>query len=391
MRFPVGVLLGSLTFAATVTPAAGPRDASPGTDHRLQTRLSAPAPAAAPDWVKQWRMELSGRDFDSRETSTKLVNFRFDLQLKYRLSEDVLLKIAPAARLQSGATQSSDGRLSPENKIYFREASALWRAGSFALLKAGALDMGETHSPLLLDPRPFPAARAQISYGDGDWRLSLLAEGAVPTTVGLNTNQGEKEPTPVFQSYSLRHDWKSGPLWKGMLRAGAFAFSALPTSLANDSRLLGNTVDTVSDTESRFRERYAGVEAQGELRFPLPGPVDGRLRASHVRNTSAPDGFNQASQFAADLTWRWDTRRDLLLGAEAFRAEPDAAVASFVQDAYSGTNRAGYRVDAGIAFGKRKAARLVGGAGESQLIYQNSPQSRERFVIMKLETDYADF
>ncbi|MBX3041470.1 MAG: hypothetical protein KF789_12250 [Bdellovibrionaceae bacterium] len=342
------------------------------------------------DWNGRWKFSLAGQDYDDQKTTSTLVNFRFEAMIRYYLSEDLLFKVTPMARLQSGTTQSSRGELSPENRIYFNEASATWRALSFAFLKAGALDQGESHTPLLVGSRPFPGARASLLFGDRTIRYGLVAETAIPTAVSLTTNQNEKEPTPTLSSAGLRFDWTDGDLWKFSAKAGAFEYKNLSTSIASSSFLLGNEVDAVSDTEFRFNKPYKGFEAMMKFEFPLFGSLDGSLHGEVVQNTSAPAKENLAWRAGGGLSMQWNSRLSLLLQGESFRIEPDAAVASFVDTGFSGTNRNGYRVESGIIFGKTRS-KVLAGFSESNLIYVNDRQSRDRFVQIKLETGYADF
>lgn len=186
-----------------------------------------------------------------------------------------------------------------------------------------------------------------------------------------------------------RLEWKNGPLWNATLRFGSFIYSNLPSGTSNDSAILGNTVLRLADSESAFIYQYQGYEALASVHFPL-GRWDGDFTTSGLENTAAPAGKNAAWMTKGRIKIPWNSKLDLLAGGEAYHIESDSAVASFVDDSYLGTNRNGYAAEAGVAFGKHKI-RLVGHLGESDVIVQNDPQSRDQYFVLKLESDYADF
>lgn len=357
---------------------------------RLQTQVPRQNEPQLGGWEARWKLELAGQDYDNEQSASKLVNVRLQTTARYFLTEDLLFKISPTARLQSGATQSSQGELSPDNRVYVNEASATWRALPFTFLKAGAMDQGELHTPLVVGSRPFPGARLSFLFGDRHVRYGLVGETAIPTSVALTTNQSEKESTPTLNSVFLRFDWRGNEIWSASAKVGAFEFRNPNSAMAASGFLLGNEVDAVSDTEYRFNKDYRGLQAQFSVQFPLMGPFDGRLNAEAAQNTGAASGENQAWRAGGGVRGRWNARTDLLASGEVFRIEPDATIAGFVDSAYSGTNRNGYRFELGMAFGPRKTKVLVG-FSESDLIYLNDRQSRDRFAQVKLEMGYADF
>lgn len=352
--------------------------------------LKGPMEHPRRSWDGGWKASLSGQNYEDHQNSSALVNFRIETQFRYTLDNNLLLKVSPLARLQSGATQSSQGTLSPENKLYFREASATWRALPFAFLKAGALDQGETHTPLLLDSRPFPATRVSLLSKSSVSRFGVSAEAAVPTSVGLSTNQAEKESMPQLVSAQLRWQWTPSPLWETSIRAGVFEYRNLTTGIAADSYLLGNEADALSDTEYRFNKKYQGAEALIRSSFPLGGPLAGELALDGLQNSGAVAGENTAWRAGINIIYAWDLRTKWFGGIESFRVEPDAAVASFVDTRFSGTNRNGYAAEVGVEFGKSRS-RIRAGLRESNLIYANDRQGKDRSMYIGLETGYAEF
>lgn len=339
-------------------------------------------------WDLHWGLSLGGSDFESHEAAKKIVNSRFDFAWRMRAHESFLLKVSPSLRLETGSVQSPDGSLRADNGFIFSEASANWTPFSRNLVQLGALNQAEMHHPILVGERPFPAARWTVALPFESFWARLRAESAVPTTLGLTTNQNEKEPTPSLNTVGLRvgSDNKRGFTSEFVLNY--FQYSSLPASTAQESSLLGNTVDRYSDTESHFREAYRGLETSGALNIPLAGALDLQTHAAYVRNTAVASGLGDAwsagggVRFGSERKMRWS------LGGEAFRLEPDATVATFLGMDYRATNRQGYALNMGLSW-DRDRYRVTSRVEESDVIFVNNPQSRERYIRLTLETRHA--
>lgn len=357
----------------------------------LQSPLALAQSSSAPTSTAKtsptaWKMGLSGVNAKNLEQEASLVHMRLDLRSQFSLSETLLLRLEPAANLATGSTQSYAGELRPENRVFLTEASAEWTAHEFFQTRAGALNMAPVHTRLLLGEQTFPALRLQA--GDQSWQLR--AESAIPTSVALTTNQGDKEPLPQFQSLSLLwSNQESDGLGQEVL-LGGFSYSQLPSSVANESGLKGNRVVRLTDLDVRFASSFRGWEARWRSGFALGSRWRLFARLEALRNLESTESLGQSQLASARVVYRWDRRTDLLVGAESFRLGPDSVPAAYTDTSFSGTNRVGYAVEAGLRFGARKTLLRLKG-GESQVLFENPPQSRENFILMQLETAYAQF
>lgn len=374
--------IAQATATATSTQKALPHSS-------LQTEVGAPTRAER-EWTSSWRLQLASSTIDSVDTSAKMVRLRLDAKVKYLLSDDLRLLVAPSARLQTGSAQVPDPRMAPTNQLILNEAVLAWTPFSALVFKAGALDEGQIHAPVLLDSRPFPGARAAALWGDKEFRGGIVGEASVPTSTSLSTNQGAKEPTPDFSSVGLLLDNPDRDGFGFNVYAGAYAFRNLPSSVAADSALLGNNFTRPTPNEAIFATGFRGLEARARLNAPVYGRLSTTLFGSATQNSDAPAGMNTGWNGGGGFRYGWSRFTDVVVTGEAFRLEMDSAPASLNGEQFSGTNRNGYAFETGLSFGKRKTL-VVGRYGESELIYQNSPQNREKFFLLKVETSYADF
>ncbi len=387
LAFIVAIALSGLFPMISWLPAASAQMQS-----RQKLQIVTGTKAKQPDdaWKARWKIGLSGSQSRSENTAAHLVDFSSDFDLKYFFDPSFYISISPSLQFQTGSTQSPDPGTQPANSVQFNEASANWKPTTWSHLLAGALDQGARHSRLLIGSRPFPGARSQLEFGEDKLLARVAAETAIPTSSSLSTNANQIEPTPSFNSAQLELEGKPSVRGHWLMGAGVFAYENLPSAMAYESSFRGNTVDRLTDTHSVFREHYRGVEGRVLADLPVIKRVSLKLNAEGLQNTAVQSGLNQAWAAGGGLGFRWDRSTDIAITGEAFRIEPDAAVASFISGDFGSTNRVGYAGELKLSFQKGRY-NISTRAGESELIFVNSPQSRERFFLVRLETGYVDF
>ena len=359
-------LLGiSLSFAASVAPK------SPG-------QLEA-----------AWRMSLAGVNAQDAQSSSKYVGFGMETKSKYYLHPDLYFSLDPLIRFENGSYQSLDGERKNESGLYLMEAAAHWAFLQNASFAAGALNQSKNHSELLIGNQAFPAVRADIQlFKLGDLQAILSAEQAIPTSSSLSTNTNSVESMPRFMSASLAINYETALyFWK--TRIGSFAFDNLPSAVAAESGLRGNTVLSLTESESLFIYGYQGIEATTSFRAPVMRGWDFISEASYLQNNKAKTDLSHAFTATVGSEFFFIGRKSLDVKLTGFRIEPDAAVAYFNSNRYYNTNRVGYSLESFLNFKKYKfniGARYT----EAEVIFLNPPQSREKSMMLILETAYAN-
>ena len=337
-----------------------------------------------------WRTALEGVNDQDSQSSGKFVSFHLNAKMDYQLAPQVLLNLNPQIRFESGSFQSVDGDRGNESGVYFREAAAHWLFATNSRLSAGALDQSTMHSDLLIGEQAFPAARAKWQMFEvHSWSMVLEAEDAIPTSMGLSTNTAGVEETPQFVSASLALNYEPNPQYHWDTRIGTFSYSHLPTAVAYQSSLRGNTVLSLTDNESIFVYNYEGVEAETKARFPVMRGWDFISKAAYLQNDKADNKNSRAYELTAGSEFFFVGRKSLEVSFQAFRIEPDAAVSYFNSENYfNNTNRIGYNIQSYINF-KKYGFRIGVSYTDAEVIYLNPVQTRERSVLLKLETFYA--
>lgn len=355
-----------------------------------QGQISTALPEAKKEskFSAEWRLRLSGSDMHDEQSQSKVVDIRAEIKAKYLLSSSLQLDIQPTLRLQSGQTQSVDGADKPENKITLNQAAAHYLPFQGFRLSAGALNQRHMHTQLLMDNLAFPAARMEGLLKYGNFKTSLAVESAIPTSTSLSTNTKELEPTPSLNSAALKLNWQASKNLYWKTTAGYFVFNNLPSAVAQQSRLLGNEVDKISDAQYVFMNKYEGIQASTEFEFPVLSALDINIGGEYLINQKATSDNNQAYRFFANSEIHLTKNMGLIIGGSYFSVAPEAAVAYFNATGFE-TNRVGYAAESALSFNKEGF--LVGlKYVDAEVMFANTVQSREKTLFIKLETFYAD-
>jgi hypothetical protein len=228
----------------------------------------------------------------------------------------------------------------------------------------------------------------QSLFRVGPGIAGLVIESAIPTSTSLSTNTQEKEPTPTLNSASVRLNFNSSKnaFWRN--KVGYFIYNNLPSAVAQQSMLLGNEVNTISDAHYEFVNKYAGIEAGTEMQIPLGAIMDITLESEYVKNTQAKEDVNTAYNVALGSILHVSSALDITLKGKYYSVAPEAAVSYFNSRGYE-TNRIGYEVSGYLNFLKQ-GYNLGASYKDAEVMFTNTVQSREKTIMIKLETSYAN-
>lgn len=328
-----------------------------------------------------WNFTLSNsqnRDELNQKNMTA-ANIGFDLT--YDLTSILRLRLDPRFSFETGYLQTENETDSSQSSFKAKEASANLTPVEYVEISAGALNQSALHSTILLDDIAFPAARLTLqSSADNNLRVGLKAQSAIATSSSLATDTKEFEPTPTFNSAGLffEGEWSK---FKMNVRANYFQFKNLPSSLANVSGILGNTVTTNGDI-SEFNYQYRGYEVAGGAKSRL-GPMTYEIKAALVKNTAVSSALGDGFRVENSLGFKVHRQWALFPTYEYFKIEPDAIVANYNAKSLT-ANRAGYR--AGFVVEMLKTFKAGIKAGVRDVVYVSTTQSREKTLDLELET-----
>jgi hypothetical protein len=357
-------------------------------DNSLSTALEI-----KPENVVQWNLKFDGKsieegiDQEFLNKSAQIFDVRLRAKMKYWLTGTLSVDFRPVVKFQSGRSQSLDGAENPTDSFSLKQAALRWTPNSYFAMLAGSLNQGTLHTSVVADDIPFPAFRVGARMKPGNFEFGLFGEVSVPASNSLDTNTNEVEPNPIKEALQIQMNWKPNSLLFVKNKFGTYHYKNLPSEVANQSKLLGNTTTTITDDVAAFDFEFRGVEAKTELQIPI-SQFDLTLIAEGARNSGAPETKNTAYLGSIGLRWHASSRNSFFAQGWRFRVESDVAPAVFSSRDLFRTNRNGYEAQLGWHLKKEKfEIKMV--YKEADVIEETPAQSRVRYYGLELETDYG--
>lgn len=262
------------------------------------------------------------------------------IELKKNFDDQLILLARPAFRFVTGRDQDVFADRLPKDKIYADEAKISYLPMAGSALEGGALNQSHLENGLLVDDRPFPAARAQIGLQPANAMvLELSAQLAIPSSYTLEAQATDNEPLPKLQTYSVMLDQLVSQDLSISAGATYFKFDDLPQIVAVGSKRLGNSVDVFSSSTGRFLYAYQGVAVQLQADYKL-GAWDLMWRGEGIHNTEAPSELGTGYVSTLQAQRPVSPIHQAGVSASYYRVQPDTAPAMYTDALYS-NNRIG--------------------------------------------------
>ena len=353
--------------------------------------ITQPIPVGESEWSRKnltatWGLAMDAKHADDEQANQKTQStLGLRLNFGYDLTSFLNLQINPRVNSRNGYIQAADSANTPKgSSIDVAEASTNLHDKEWVQLSLGALNQSDQFSSLLIDSElAFPAARLAFNVGEKTHSFAgIYAEAAVPTSSSLTTNSKDFEKTPSFTAAGLRGKLNAQG-WTLKARANYFEYRDLPTTVATDSSVLGNSSSTNSQSASNeFLYDYHGLESGLSTRLDVNRNLGFEVEGNYIQNQAAPTGLNQGYNAKAKMDI-WTRQLKWTPSFEYFDLQPDSAVAYYNSSDYQ-TNRVGYL--AGIALQYHKMFKVEFKGGERDVAFETATQSRERFFSLTLET-----
>jgi hypothetical protein len=332
-----------------------------------------------------------GTDFSSFGSETEqaqTAGFGVTGQFEHQLVDDLKIRVRAEGKFESGHAQSRFGDNTPQTGIFLQEAVLAYKPFSFLALDGGAIDQSYLKSALLIDKHTFPGAMEKVLIGDRKLGAEFQFEQAIPTSTTLTTETEGQEETPTFMAQTLTLQAEPTRSWFMQVYGTHYQFNNLPSKVANDSELYGNTMGVdVGLNASSFLFQFDGWLAGAETSVRILPSWKIGMGAQYLQNMKAPTGFNAGSMAFLDSTVSITPFVDIVPRGEIFFLESDVVPGAYNSSDFGHNNRDGYAADLDFVFKKSKfkiGARYV----NANLINPNDSQSAQQTILLKLETLY---
>lgn len=342
--------------------------------------------------IEQTRFYLSGGRGENQFENHSLMEGEASIKLRYESGNQFHFLFHPSLQYLSGFAQTFDEKGSSKASFNLYEMSGNWKFYS-TQLSFGGLDQSEWHTRLLMDRQAFPGLRwSQFWYTSGEYKFTTFAEGDVPTSTSTVADTGERESSPTFISAGGQFIAQPNRSFRITLGANYFAYQNLPSSVATESVLRGNTplAENPNDINQKFAYGFSGIEARGNLIVFLTKDFKLLASAEGVQNSQAPEGNALGYKGTLGAEARVLSRHSIKGSGYYFRTEPDAIVSAYSARSLFHSNRVGYGTELSWNF-LREKIRVGVEYAEAQVIYETPNQSLEKNILLKLEAYNVEF
>ena len=339
-------------------------------------------------WGK-WKVGVGGNTYSDLTDSETSASGSLDILGGINLTNWLNLKADVSVVGRSGYSQQRFGRDTLESGININESIIELKPISFFKLDAGIINQSFLNSPLLISSRPFPGLRETLMFENNIFKAQLIAQQAIATSRSLDTNRSQKEETPRFDSQTFNLSFE--PFKKSTeisLSASRFKFGKLPSSVADTSRTLGNTVPFSSPAQSEFAFDYKGFlySLSGKQKINKNFKLD--AQAQLLKNTQAASALSRGFLAEVGGSFYFDDHH-LRLAMNNFFNEADSSPAYYNSSSLGHNNVKGNSYLA--AFTYRNLFTLNIGYTESEVITPNLVNTNRENLQISLETQYVDF
>lgn len=327
------------------------------------------------------KFSMYATSVESDNISSKLTGSSIEGHITQKVSEDIEYALKGGILFETGSNKALlIDEFAPNQSAYLRESFVKAQVFGPVSIKLGALNQEMYNSPLLLTDVPFASVMEQAVFEWGSTKLILAAQQAIPNNQDLNQRLGavqEGTPTFLMNTIGLGH---SGDGLGFNLNISHFQYADLSNSVAQNSKILGNSVSGVNEN-AKFLYDYHGINVYADMKVEL-GAHTLRPTIQYIFNNGAPDGRNTGYAYGAVLRFG-----KVEVEALRFKNESDSAVAFYNNKWLGHNNRDGYAAAARYLLPKQKMEFEISFIN-ADLLDSSVYQSQQESVLLRLTRSY---
>ncbi len=330
--------------------------------------------------------------FANEREQSQYFGFRIGADSSVRLLEALKFRARGSADVTTGYAQSRFGDNVGRSGIYLQDAVLTLRALDTEpvrlYLAGGALDQGAFDAPLFIARQPFPGAKETLFFGNSKaFQLKVWAQQTIPTSKTLSTKTVDAEVTPSLFTETVEMNLHPFEALRTTAAITHFTFNNLPSAIAQESIIYGNTVEEVGPNTSRFKYRFEGLIARGEFHVQFTPGFALNCEGYVIQNAAAPEGFRNAQFLRGGFEIGLPNDVILHTNLMSFFVEDDA-VPGFYNSSFMGhNNRKGMGASARAMFQKQRF-QIKAEYADAETINYNINQSRQQTLTIGFETFY---
>lgn len=339
----------------------------------------------------QGQMVLGTQYFDDATDGGSNANLGFGLKLNYapvesfRIQTETLLNLS-RARFQA---QIDDDEFADGFSV--KEAIAAWQPIRPFEIAGGAVNQKNfIDSPLLISNRSFPGLYQQLAFGDEKKHfVKLRAMQAVPTSRSFDSDRIEKEKTPYYFTEGIVAGVRPNQHIQFIPYFQNYRYTDLPSIVAFNGSIRGNTVSDATPTNAQFAFDYQGYVAGIRTDINPNSDVTFRFEFQGIENSEAPETFNSGRLARVGVEFPvLGTKLEPKVGS--FYNESDTAPAAYNSANIGHNNREGMAYGLDWTFEKYNL-KISSEYVDAKVVNVAQRQSDLKYFYFSVETLYVEF
>lgn len=386
-RVLLATFIGLILQLCPNTSSAAPAENSV----RINAETVKAEPFKKENWDLYWKMLSGGRHLNDKTDESIAATLGVYSQLEWRISSDLRFYSELKAVFNSQRMQQDVFGDDFDDGFRMREAVVMYEPLTWTSFGAGAINQTRLNSPLLIADRTFPGLFQQVYFGERDKNgVGLELQELIPTSKSFNSQRVEKEKTPFLYTATVAGAWTPTSVLTLKPQATYFQFQDLPSRVALDSALFGNTTDQGTVSNKKFQYEFAGTSLglETDLKISKSLTLTGGFQS--VNNQRAPSAFNTGRLGSLGAKIK-------IGGAEikpeviSFYNESDTSPGVYNEGKFGHNNRQGWGAKLGVDF-KKLGFNIRSEFYDADVVNENkrSGQSRQQYLSIYLETTYAE-
>ncbi len=360
-----------------------------------------------PDYYNQLEAEVAGRRtklfwklrFDGQSISTddninsQIAGANLVGKFSHKFIQDFEFKAKASLNLESGRSQAIFGDQEPGSGIYPREVLVQYTPfQEYLQVQAGLIQQRFFGEQLFVSRLPFMGFSEKVGISGKRYDVGVRLQQLIPTSYTNATRVSEREDIPYFYTESLEGGLKISRYNFVRGRLTHFRFENLPSVVAFDSFLYGNTVTNTDVNNAEFIYGFEGWLTSLSFEQKFTDAFSAQLHWNTIVNNKAPSDAGEAQTIGGTLAY--DAGRWIFAGLyKNYFIESDAVPASYNSHLYGHNNRIGQ----GIGFrieSKDWGVHFIGDYVDADLLNQSPrridglQQDNQQTIYFAVETMY---
>lgn len=340
---------------------------SPKTKSLLRKEVSI-AKYTDKDWRLSFKLKQRAEIWDSKLENSFRYNVYVEPNYKLKISELFYISAKVGIGATVGSVQSRFGDLRSTSFITLKDSRffyrKLWNENTHYLkLSLGAINqssfLSNSRLYMLISRRALPGLEQIYKYENTykdkkSFGFDVRFFEGIPTSESLSLDFNEKDDLPSYvngRAEVFIKDMSDDFGYRAGVHAGFFNFSKLPSVIADESRLYGNSVQgfgAASEFVYSYKGWYAGWNTVLSYKRWEFEPF-----LNILTNSEAPSGRNQGQNYGARIKYHDHSFYSLQVEPFLYFNESDASIASYNGSRAGHNNREGYGMNLALDLPRR--------------------------------------